>query len=48
MQAGWIDVSPDITQTVGFDQVTGDPIVCLKVDVTGMPQRFLRLNVTTP
>lgn len=35
------------TQTIGTDPVTHDSIVQVKVDVTGQPREFIRLNVQT-
>ncbi len=43
----WQTVTPDISQQVGTDQVTGDPIMELGVKVT-TSRLYLRLNVSSP
>jgi len=48
LQSGWNDITPDIGETLGSDPVTGDPIHCLKVNITGQPRKFIRLKITTP
>ncbi len=44
----WQTVTPDNTQTVGTDPLTGDPIIQYQVDTLGAEQKFIRLNVTAP
>jgi uncharacterized repeat protein (TIGR03803 family) len=44
----WTTVIPDLSQQIGTDPVTGDPIMRIGVNVTGSSQEFLRLSVTTP
>ena len=44
----WQTVTPDITESAGTDPVTGDPMVRVKVDVTGNSRKFARLKVVVP
>jgi len=44
----WTTVTPDISQQVGTDANTGDPIMEVCVKTNGMPRLFIRLNVTQP
>jgi uncharacterized repeat protein (TIGR03803 family) len=44
----WTTVAPDLSQQLGTDPVTGDPIVRVGVNVTNSSQEFLRLSVTSP
>jgi hypothetical protein len=40
---------PDyLTQNLGADPITGDPIIELGVKTAGAPKKFIRLNVTMP
>jgi hypothetical protein len=41
-------VTPDISQQIGTDSVTGDPILQLGVNVTNLTHEFLKLKATTP
>lgn len=45
----WTTVTPDNTVNVGTDSATGDPLiqVQVKVNPTGAPKEFIRLNVTS-
>jgi hypothetical protein len=43
----WDDVTPDVTQNLGPDPITGDDIIRQKVIIPpGTPQKFLRLELT--
>ena len=43
----WSNVTPDVTQNLGNDPVTGDPIFKWKVIVQpGQTKKFLRLQIT--
>jgi len=42
----WQTVTPDITQQLGLDPNTGDPIIQVEVNTAGAPKKFIRLNVT--
>ena len=45
----WTTVSPlDISQQLGTDSTTGDPIMEVGVKLTGATKQFIRLNVTQP
>ncbi|MEO5712844.1 MAG: immunoglobulin domain-containing protein [Luteolibacter sp.] len=44
----WEIMTPDVTETLSPDALTGDSIIRLKVRVTGLPQKFVRLVVTSP
>lgn len=44
----WSTVSPDLTQTLGTDPITGDPTVLEGVKINGQPRLFIRLNLTLP
>jgi hypothetical protein len=44
----WTTVTPDISQQIGTDSVTGDPILQLGVNVTNLTHEFLKLKATTP
>ena len=44
----WQTVTPNISQTVGTDSATGDPIIEVEVAVTGATRKFINLNVTSP
>jgi len=45
----WTTVSPpDLSQQVGTDPTTGDPIIEVGVKANGLSGQFIRLNVTTP
>jgi hypothetical protein len=44
----WQTVTPDFTQTVGTDSVTGDPIIEIGVNVNGLTRKFINLNATSP
>ncbi|HUC85103.1 MAG TPA: putative Ig domain-containing protein, partial [Candidatus Acidoferrales bacterium] len=44
----WTTVTPDITQNVGTDPVTGDPMVEVEVNTADANAEFIRLNVTMP
>jgi hypothetical protein len=45
----WTTVSPpDLSQQVGTDSTTGDPIMEVGVTVNGSTEQFIRLNVTSP
>ncbi|MES2658954.1 MAG: immunoglobulin domain-containing protein [Verrucomicrobiota bacterium] len=44
----WETKMPDVTETLPTDALTGDCIVRLKMQVTDLSQRFVRLMVTSP
>jgi len=45
----WTTVNPpDLSQQVGTDSTTGDPIMEVGVKRTGATKQFIRLNVTSP
>jgi hypothetical protein len=45
----WTTVNPpDLSQQVGTDGTTGDPIMEVGVAVNGTKKQFIRLNVTQP
>jgi hypothetical protein len=45
----WTTVSPpDLSQQVGTDLTTGDPIMEVGVTANGSTEQFIRLNVTSP
>ena len=44
----WSTVTPDLSQMVGTDSATGDPIVQVGVKSTGGKMQFVRLYVTSP
>jgi len=44
----WTTVTPNITQQVGTDPTTGDPIIEDEVNTNGVTTEFVRLNVTQP
>ncbi|MCX6970707.1 MAG: GDSL-type esterase/lipase family protein [Verrucomicrobia bacterium] len=44
----WTTVSPDLSQQVGKDASTRDPIMEVGVKTNGVPKLFIRLNLTMP
>ena len=44
----WQTVTPDLTQTVSIDSLSGDQTIKAGVNVTGTPGKFIRLRVTGP
>ena len=45
----WTTVNPpDLSQQVGTDSTTGDPIMEVGVKANGFTKQFIRLNVTSP
>lgn len=47
--AAWTTASPpDLSQQMGTDPLTGDPIVKVGVKTSGAPKFYIRLNVTSP
>jgi len=44
----WTTVTPDISQQVGTDANTGDPVMEVGIKTNGVPKLFIRLNVTMP
>ena len=46
--SSWQSVTPDTTQQTGSDPATNDPMMRVGVDVTGLPRKFIRLNVSLP
>jgi len=44
----WTTVTPDISQQVGTEATTQDPIMEVGVKMNGVPKLFIRLNVTMP
>jgi hypothetical protein len=44
----WLPVTPDLTQSLTPDSVTGDPRIKVMVNVTGQTRKFIRLQVTGP
>jgi len=44
----WQTVTPDTVQNVGTDSATGDSIIRVGVNATGMNKEFIRLQVTQP
>jgi hypothetical protein len=44
----WTTVTPDISQEIGTDSTTGDPIMELGVNLNGAARLFIRLDVTGP
>ncbi len=46
--SSWLPVTPDFTQSLTPDPVTGDPRTKVMVNVTGQTRKFIRLQVTGP
>jgi hypothetical protein len=44
----WTTITPDISQEIGNDPATGDPILEMGINLNGAAKEFLRLNVTSP
>ncbi|MEY3898409.1 MAG: hypothetical protein RLZZ214_3931 [Verrucomicrobiota bacterium] len=44
----WEIILPDVTETLATDALTGDRIIRLKVLVTGISQKFVRLKAVSP
>ena len=44
----WQTVTPDMTQVVSTNYLTGDQTIKAGVNVTGTPRKFIRLRVTGP
>jgi hypothetical protein len=44
----WTTITPDISQEIGNDPSTGDPVVEIGIDLNGEAKEFLRLNVSSP
>ena len=44
----WTTVTPSISNQVGTDPTTGDPIIEDEVNTNGQSSEFIRLNVTSP
>jgi hypothetical protein len=44
----WTTVTPAISQQMGIDPVTKDPIMEVGVNSNGVSRQFIRLNVTSP